>query len=241
VGVRSTCEISRSASPIDHTRGVTSLKKEYLPVVIPGSPIPGAHGSLRATEWVIVNAGTTELSADFWFYCPPDACPPPLRLAPGAFAKPHYVARHPWGDGAFVEITGGRPAMHLRVQDLSRQALTWGTEVPIVDENDVIPGRVDLAGVPAESDFRPMLRIYDFDGTPESLVRLRIFDEETNEVLVDEEVRLISPHSAFPGFASFSAFPELPEGHVFVSGSIQRRRSCASGHSSRSRTTRRST
>jgi hypothetical protein len=71
---------------------------------------------------------------------------------------------------------------------------------------------VDLAAVPAETAFRPMLRIYDFDALPESRVRIRIFAFESNELLVDEEVRLISPGTQFPGYARFTAFPEVPEG-----------------------------
>ena len=63
------------------------------------------------------------------------------------------------------ESTGGRPAaiieaepsdslaFHLRVQDTSRQAETWGTEVPIVRERELRTGTFALTNVPLTDGF----------------------------------------------------------------------------------------
>ncbi|MHB0969207.1 MAG: hypothetical protein ACYC7A_00045 [Thermoanaerobaculia bacterium] len=79
----------------------------------------------------------------------------------------------------------------LRVQDVSRQALTWGTEIPVVRENAFRTGRISLPQVPLDARFRPMLRIYDVDRHGGS-VAIRFFDDD-GVLLSEESVELIVP------------------------------------------------
>jgi hypothetical protein len=51
-------------------------------------------------------------------------------------------------------------SLNLRVFDVSRAGLNFGTQIPVVRESDFKPGRLTLLGVPADTRFRNTLRIY---------------------------------------------------------------------------------
>jgi hypothetical protein len=51
-------------------------------------------------------------------------------------------------------------SLNLRVFDVSRAGLNFGTQIPVVRESDFFPGRVTLLGVPGDTRFRNTLRIY---------------------------------------------------------------------------------
>lgn len=71
--------------------------------------------------------------------------------------------------------------MQLRVQDISRQALTWGTSIPVVRERDLFTTRtLNLTDIVQNDRFRSLLRIYDFDpsgngSSPDREVLVRIY------------------------------------------------------------------
>ena len=50
--------------------------------------------------------------------------------------------------------------MNLRVHDVTRSQLNFGTEIPIVRETDWVKNRIVLLGVPTDRRFRNTLRIY---------------------------------------------------------------------------------
>lgn len=91
----------------------------------------------------------------------------------------------------------GRPeneqvSFNLRIQDLSRQALTWGTEIPVVRESEAFTTTIDLLNIPTDSRFRQALRIYElFPETGSSKdVAMRIYPLDSNQPIVTESLRL---------------------------------------------------
>jgi hypothetical protein len=50
--------------------------------------------------------------------------------------------------------------MNLRVHDVTRSDVNFGTEIPIVREGDWVNDHIVLTGVPTDSRFRNTLRIY---------------------------------------------------------------------------------
>ncbi len=66
-------------------------------------------------------------------------------------------------------------AVHLRVQDVSRQAQTWGTEIPAVREGQLFTTPFDLLDVPLAAGFRQTLRIYDVDALPRASAVIRFY------------------------------------------------------------------
>jgi len=62
-----------------------------------------------------------------------------------------------------------------RIQDISRQAQTWGTEIRVVREREFTTQPVLLVNVPMDGRFRLMLRVYDIDGRADAVVRVEVF------------------------------------------------------------------
>lgn len=66
-------------------------------------------------------------------------------------------------------------AFTLRSRDTSRQYETWGTVVSVVREADLYARRFSLVDIPADPQFRALLRIYDVNPATPPSVRVRIF------------------------------------------------------------------
>lgn len=79
----------------------------------------------------------------------------------------------------------------LRVQDISRQSLTWGTEIPVVRERDLYRRPIRLINIPVDARFRQTLRIYDpLPHIGCRYVRVRLFDPESGTTLLSQDVQL---------------------------------------------------
>ena len=114
--------------------------------------------------------------------------------------------------GIFLRVfdTTFSPAVtaHLRVQDVSRQSETWGTEIPVVRESDALTGATDLMDIPLGPEFRSLLRIYDFAPGVHA-VRMRMFrlpDEmepaDADPLIAEWELTLgHGGDPRFPGYA----------------------------------------
>jgi hypothetical protein len=193
-------------------------ERVLVPVVV-AAPTPGAYGSIWQTELVARNEsdqGVVISDTPFGLcgLCPPYASHTTFRIALNA-PNPNagrflYIGSPGLGNVTFV----------LRVQDISRKALTWGTAIPVVRDRDVFSGRLQLLDIPIDSRFRAALRVYDFEPPTEAtsrVVRLRIYDmcgigqidiRCTNTPLVDTSLTLVtSGHQSYP--------PETP-GTVFI-------------------------
>jgi len=136
--------------------------------------------------------------------------------------------------GVFVYVGApgaGKVIFSLRVRDLSRQALTWGTAIPVIREEQTYTTRLQLLDVPTDARFRVALRVYDFDAPTSRSVRLRIYDVSQDTpiatlppqtALVDVVLRLELPvdnlYDAIPGSAVMTdligAFPQLSSARI---------------------------
>lgn len=155
--------------------------------------IPGAFGSRWRTFLDIFNESeeTVFVGQNPELDCPFE-CPSqffngrsPVSII-GAVGQPSTPA-------AFVYTSvpaTGVVRFNLRVQDLSRQALTWGTELPVVRERDFTTTRMTLLSVPLHSRFRQTVRIYDFDANVGSRVIVRVKAADSDLTLAEKEVVL---------------------------------------------------
>ena len=151
------------------------------------SELPGAFGSLWST--ILTGINDTDVFVEVSAGRPTGNC---IAVGTGCKEAPHQVfnlrliAGSNPNTGAFVYVGkpgAGRVRFTLRVQDVSRQAQTWGTTIPVVRERDAFAGLLHLLDIPIDPRFRVALRIYDFDASPESpaadrSVRLRIYHRD---------------------------------------------------------------
>jgi hypothetical protein len=171
--------------------------------------MPGAFGSRWTSELVGRNEHDkyVEIVQRLSGLC--GTCP----LAP---AQPHSTffprlsVPNP-GGGAFVYVApigAGKVSFHARIQDVSRQALTWGTEIPIVRERDTFSEAFALLNIPADDRFRQTLRIYDFDGKDGAEVLVRVFPNDADVPLSERVVTLrqasIDPSPLYPGLPAMA-------------------------------------
>lgn len=153
-----------------------TAEKVLLPIVLDRAPVPGAHGSQWTTSLWISN--TADQPVLIWHYdygCMLVLCSQP-PTPPGTSFRPTNSALLPV-PGIFLYVDRAHAdavAFSLRVQDISRQAQTWGTEIPIVRERDW-RSRITLLDVPVTAGFRNLLRIYEYSDETVVPVRIRIY------------------------------------------------------------------
>lgn len=186
----------------------STYERILLPVFLnPGVELPGAFGSRWVTDLVGFNdsARHVKVTQTPLFACGlPEGCPQPADAKSTFRMQLNPPTSQGLGQLLYVERAGSQAVtFNLRIQDLSRQSLTWGTELPVVRESDVFSTSLILLNVPLESRFRQALRIYDFDGELGRTVRLRIYEGDSSPALVDS---IVSLGSALPA----QEFPERP-------------------------------
>lgn len=156
-----------------HASAQRSNFTKYL-IPLATEDVPGAHGSLWRTEWVVHNGGG-QVAQLLWNLC--------INALPGECSwqhiPPHTTIRPLIGSrmlsegsqGAFLYIPKSADpfiGMTLRVRDLSQNAQSFGTELPIVSEHDYTVGEgssLYLLDIPTEAKYRARLRIYGPDET----------------------------------------------------------------------------
>jgi hypothetical protein len=156
-------------------QSLVNYEKVLIPVAI-SSSVRGDKGSVFKGELVARNSSNSFVHVRRFDTCvigcsPEQAAPkstfyPPL--APGADGMGFflYVAR-PLNDAV---------SFNYRVQDVSRQSQTWGTQIPVIRERDLFTSAIHILNVPVNSSFRQALRIYDFDSNvPQTDFFVRIF------------------------------------------------------------------
>ncbi|HYI10986.1 MAG TPA: IPT/TIG domain-containing protein [Thermoanaerobaculia bacterium] len=143
-----------------------SFTRVLLPILAP--PVRGAFGSEFHTNLTLA---TKRFEIHAWglkvdFPCP-ILCPEldnPLVLEPNGVIDPELF-RYTGNPGRFFYVRSfdlRSLAANLRVHDVTRAALNFGTEIPVV-RPDEFATRILLNGVPADPRFRLTLRIYGID------------------------------------------------------------------------------
>lgn len=170
---------------------LSTYEKILLPVAVRSSlaPLPGANGSLWQTVVSVTNRSDEHVEVWGGFFSCNILCPFAFWVAPGATAVPDYVGLPGPNPSVFLSVSPERAddiVVHLRVQDVSRQSETAGTNVPVIRAEDLFTDRIDLLDIPSSSNFRSMLRVYEFDGSTEPpAARVRIFSYGGRAALED--------------------------------------------------------
>ncbi len=204
--------------------GSTASEQLLLPIVLDGFLVPGAYGSSWKGDLTFHNASSEDIPIGAP-NCNPillAPCPPSLHLPPQSTVIPSLYAQPGGGPGVFIYIP--RPNIRdvdiaLRVQDISRQALTWGTAIPVVRSVE-FHTIARLIGVPTDSRFRTTLRVYGYGGTADPIT-VRIFDPASSQPLVDTPWQLqgTSNGQTYPAYLQIDGladvFPQI-RGHDVI-------------------------
>ena len=136
-----------------------------LPIFTP--PVAGAFGAEFHTSVTIANTSDTVLSVsgleydcDVILSCP--QTPDRIDMAPERVLTSETLVPN-GGPGRFVFVPKSdldRLSMSLRIHDVTREDLNFGTEMPIVRESEFVTGRIVFPLVPVFPWYRNTLRIY---------------------------------------------------------------------------------
>lgn len=213
--------------------GADDVEMALVPISTNARLIHGAFDSSWRTSFIVTHLGTdkTTMLQYPWFdkqlaretILP--LFPPPRRTNDMGFdgSLPYPFVEWPGYQGILIRYPHPKRDVlrfSLRIQDVSRQAETWGTEIPVVREGDFATDTIHLIGIPADARFRTMLRVYDIDrrgGT----VRIRAYAFDTaiphegeDEFLGEIQVDFRVPESQFeelepfrPGYLELSEIP----------------------------------
>lgn len=169
-----------------------------VPVLFPiaSAPLEGAHGSQFVTEITAANRSQVPISifgVDTTCYLTspvldPSTHPDIVTAGVGhsktiTLDCSQWPARILWIPPSQLE----QVSFNIRVHDTSRNALSHGTEIPVVREDDMTEGPLVFAGVPRdETRFRKTLRIYAMATGPVN-VTVRVGGVERQVVLIPGE------------------------------------------------------
>lgn len=142
----------------------------------------GTNGSHWVSDAVIANPNRWYVET--WNYVQPVVCvtyPCAERLDP----RSHHAFRgdgHPNGVVLYVPRSEADAlSFGLRVRDTSRQAEGFGTEIPVVRENEMSSGTLTLLDVPRDPRYRVRLRAYAIarSSSPDTNAGVTIIDIAT--------------------------------------------------------------
>lgn len=195
---------------------------KYLVPVSVFDPIPGAWNSVWDSILTAYNDDLEPVEV-YPLYTASPCVEPCLTTIPARRSlevTPAGALAPRSGPGTFLFIASDdadRISLRLRIQDLSRQSLTWGTELPVVSIEDALISKAQFLDVPTDERFRQMLRVYDFD-SGSSMVTATIFDA-TGTLLAQRTLALVPApgppiaQQAHPSYAEIgwiaNEFPEI--------------------------------
>ena len=138
----------------------------FEPILFPLSfQGPGAFGSQWTTESFLYASGS---AAYFRDPLPCAGCSSTFTLGTSRLTNDG----NPWGHVLYaLRGTTGSLELASRIRDTSRQAITAGTEVPVVRERD-FRGQLRFLNVPVDSRYRVMLRLWSFGDYPQFIVNV---------------------------------------------------------------------
>lgn len=191
-----------------------AFERVLLPVFFFGA---GAHGSEWTTAALAFNDGPASIELANPVFEGNPMCPAVCGCSARKDVRPRETSAVCQG---FASTTGlliypprnGADFLRylLRIRDVSREADSAGTDVPVVRESDLRPGRVVLLDVPGDSRFRTALRVYDVMARDGVEVRMQIYRAGSpGGALVDRVVTLSQPirtlvYDPFPAFPAYA-------------------------------------
>ena len=193
---------------------------EYERILVPllTPPVQGAFGSEFHTELRAHNAS----NSDVWVtgiarICIISPCPlPSTVIGPGADLGDFELSGTP---GRFLYVPVAQApylSFNLRVRDVTRQALNFGTEIPVVHERELSGDAITLLGVPTDPRYRNTLRIY---GSQQTFLNVRFTDGVES---FDRGITLqAGRHSFEPAYAMIGDFPVFASGAQTITVKIE--------------------
>jgi hypothetical protein len=168
--------------------------EDYTPVIVPltAGQLSGANGSIWDSELYIFNASTSLLRMPG-----PETFIVELPIDPAVIIAPRttdhvFMGRLINGmDGAFLFVPNplkDAAKMSLRVRDLSKNAASLGTEVPVPSIDDGA-GDITLIDIPVDPKYRARLRIYAFTEAPMN-VGVKVFPASGDHAIESYNVEL---------------------------------------------------
>lgn len=191
------------------TLNATTFERVLVPIWV--SAAAGDRGSIWQSSAWIFNGYPITRAYEANQVCFAQCEAHELRPGPNGLGAPPAQPPENPGVVVYVESPTDQINFELRVQDTTRAGETWGTEIRTVRESEALTGPARLLGVPIEPQFRTMLRIYDFDGRPNAVVRLRAFGLINNETLASVDLTLEPPVGNINTPAKFKpGYAQLP-------------------------------
>jgi hypothetical protein len=164
---------------------VTSLAAQTVPmdkILVPlvvQNETPGLFGSRWITRLTILNQATTgALIFGYDQGCRVGVCPP-LHTPPRITFAPRLQVFSSEVQGYFLYVDRDHVdsvTFTLLVKDLSRQDESWGTEIPVIRDDELFKSTINILDIPAEPSFRQTLRVYDFDAGADAQANIRLYE-----------------------------------------------------------------
>jgi hypothetical protein len=202
-------------------------RSEYELVLLPVNvkQTPGAHGSIWTSIFSAFNAGVAHAryfpeGVTCPFTCPgptPGEVPSGWRVEPDT----NFGSSQSGQPGALFYLekaTAKQVGLSLRIQDLSRQNETFGTEIPVIREEELHEGTLMLSTAPPLDGFRQLLRIYEVDVISGATVLVRFLNyrgEQLAELTLATRWHL--PEDPTTGFPATPGYAELSNLENFMS------------------------
>ena len=194
---------------------------------------PGAYGSIWELEsWVHYAGDALAEIVPSPGICVV-TCPVGLSRAvfePGWSPLPvfDFVDVPTWAESGVLYHVDSRYAQHItfasRIRDISHEAETTGTEVPVIREEGLSTRPVRLLNVPITASSRNMLRIYALPEVADPEVDVRFYRNPEHSSGIDRSIVLLSSRRIAlrtfpalegfllqPSFAQIGAWESLPE------------------------------
>jgi hypothetical protein len=167
--------------------------------------VTGAYGAVFATDIRIFNPGDQPVTVRGLEYPCVTLCPSPsyeVTIRPGKTGYGYQFLGEP---GLVLEVPlDAGLSFGLRARDTSRDAVSAGTEVPIVPAAEFAPV-VRLLGIRSDPLFRSMLRVYAFQSTQ---VVVRFLRETDGNLLEEQTLTLPAPVlETLPAYAQLFNLP----------------------------------
>jgi len=192
-------------------------EEDYTPVLVPltSGTFAGANGSLWTSQLRVFNSSTLPLrmpGPEVIIGSPP-IDPTPV-VGPRKTQQVFVNGQGPPFDGAFLYVPkplADAPKWSLRVRDLSKNAGSLGTAIPVVNAED-FQGNITLHDLPIDPNTRATLRIYGLTEAPMQ-VGISVYAENIDTVLEQRNVDLdgtvhvlYDPFPPFPAYAVLDPF-----------------------------------
>ncbi|HYC92676.1 MAG TPA: IPT/TIG domain-containing protein [Thermoanaerobaculia bacterium] len=188
--------IAHGFSFYDASEGRENYEQYLVPIT--GETIAGANGSQWRGELTFFN-GSAHNAVLIGKFAPPGVLTPPIpdaeTVAPRGTSKPILYGSGATA-GAFLYVPkplAGDVRKSLRIRDLSRNANSWGTEIPIV-RIDEVGTTMTLIDIPTDPQYRATLRIYHWSAYP-GVARVTIYAPDRAEPVSQFDVE---SHAPFP-------------------------------------------